>query len=235
MQAAGQDVPAAKDYILSALPKAVDPVSDTRFRFDFLASPTRILGDSSGRVRGLEVEDTTLIPISGGDTKAKGLGTYRVLDVDTVIFCIGDRVDDSFGLPVRWNEFVKNPDPSYPVDGLSYEAYDPDAQQAIEGVFVAGWSREASSGLVGVARRDGENGARATMQYLKSLPPAQPPENGNPLQKLDERLMRIGCQVITKEHVKRLEAAEVEHAHRQGLEFYKMATNEEMFQALGEE
>jgi ferredoxin--NADP+ reductase len=58
MRAVGQDPQAAKDYILSALPKALDPVSDTRFRLEFLASPTRILGDEDGRVCGLEVQDT---------------------------------------------------------------------------------------------------------------------------------------------------------------------------------
>lgn len=61
MQAVGQDVAAARDNILAGLPKALEPVSQTRFYFDFLASPTRILGNSNGRVCGLEVEDTTLV------------------------------------------------------------------------------------------------------------------------------------------------------------------------------
>ena len=80
-------------------------------------------------------------------TKAERLGTKRVLPVDSVIFCIGDRVDEEFGLPVRWNEFVKNPEPRFPVDGASYEAYDPETEKPVEGVFVAGWSREANSWL----------------------------------------------------------------------------------------
>jgi len=108
MRSVGQDVTAAKAFFLSALPKAVEPVSNTRFRFDFLASPSRIIGGERGIVRGLEVEDTTLVA-DDGDTKAKRLGTKRVIPVDTVIFCIGDRVDENFGLAVRWNEFVKNP------------------------------------------------------------------------------------------------------------------------------
>ena len=108
--------------------------------------------EHSDHVRGLEVEDTTLIS-TGGDTQAKRLSTKRVIDVDTVIFCIGDRVDENFGLPVRKNEFVKNPNPRFPVDGISFEAYDPNLDRPIERVFVAGWSREASSGLVGIARK----------------------------------------------------------------------------------
>ena len=55
----------------------------------------------------MEVEDTALVP-SNGDTKAKRRGTKRILPVYTVIFCIGDRVDEEFGLPVRWNEYRNN-------------------------------------------------------------------------------------------------------------------------------
>ncbi|HWQ84697.1 MAG TPA: FAD-dependent oxidoreductase, partial [Anaerolineales bacterium] len=148
MQSVGQDANAARDFILAGLAKALEPVSKARFRLDFLASPTRLVGDTDGRVCGLEVEDTTLVP-QNGDTKARGLGTKRIIEADTVIFCIGDRVDEDFGLPVQWNEFVKNPNPVYPINGLSYEAYDPGPGKPVEGVFVAGWSREASSGLVG--------------------------------------------------------------------------------------
>ena len=226
----GQDVDAARDFILSGLPKALTPVSSTRFRFDFLASPTRILGEAGGRVCGLEVEDTTLVP-TNGDTKARGLGTKRVVDVDTVVFCIGDRVDENFGLPVKWNEFVKNPTPRFPVEGLSYEAYDPQAGQPVVGVFVAGWSREASSGLVGVARKDGENGARALLQYLQGLSPLD--DKNLALAKLSQLLKTTGRPVVSKDDVKRLDAFERAEAERQGLEEFKLKTNQEMLAAMG--
>ena len=86
----------AKDYILSALPKGLESVSKTHFYFDFLASPSRIIGNEQGFVTGLEIEDTTLV-CSEGEVQAKRLGTKRILNVDTVIFCIGDKVDESFG------------------------------------------------------------------------------------------------------------------------------------------
>jgi ferredoxin/flavodoxin---NADP+ reductase len=230
MQEVGQDVQAARDYILSGLSKAMQPISDTCFTFVFLASPTRILGNEQGEVTGLEIEDTKLV-LKDGDTKARGLGSHRVLPVDTVIFCIGDRVDETFGLPVQWNEFVKNPAPRFPVDGYSYEAYDPQTQQPLEGIFVAGWSREASSGLVGVARKDGESGARAVLQYLKGLPPS----NGSQsvLEGLEQRLAALGKPVISKSDVARLDAVEQAEARRRGLEEYKLSTNEEMLAAIG--
>lgn len=229
MRAVGQDVAEAKAYFLSALPKALEPVSSTRFRFEFLASPSRIIGGERGVVRGLEVEDTTLVR-DDGDTKAKRLGTKRIIPVDTVIFCIGDRVDETFGLPIRWNEFVKNPEPRFAVEGKSYEAFDPDLNRPVDRVFVAGWSREASSGLVGVARKDGENGAQAVCQYLQTLPPLK--HFDRVLAEIRERIMRLDKRIITKDDWKRLEIAEQAEAERLGLEEFKFSSNEEMLAVI---
>jgi ferredoxin--NADP+ reductase len=228
MEAVGQEVAKARAYILSALPGALPAVSETRFRLDFLASPTRIVGDEQGRVAGLEVEDTMLVA-AGSDTKAKGTGQHRVIPVDTVVFAIGDRVDETFGLPVKWNSFVKHPEPRYPVGGLCYEAYDPDQNCPVEGVFVAGWSREASTGLVGAARKDGTQGAQAVLQYLRG----QPPLAGDRLDVLRERLKALPRPVVTKDDWQRLEAAERAEAARLGLPEFKFAANEEMLAAMG--
>jgi ferredoxin--NADP+ reductase len=230
MQEVGQDVQTAREYILSGLPKAMEPVSATRLRFDFLASPTRIIGNELGQVIGLEVENTKLAP-KGNDTKAVGLGVRRVLDVDTVVFCIGDKVDESFGLPVQWNEFVKSPNPCYPIDGVSFEAYNPQENRPLEGIFVAGWSREASSGLVGVARKDGENGARAMLQYLKTLPANV--DETKVIERLEEKLAQSGKRLIWKEDVARLEAAEQAKAQELSLDEYKLDTNEDMLSVIG--
>ena len=229
MRAVGQDPDEAKQFILSALEKAYDPVSDTRFTFDFLASPSRMIGSERGEVRGLEVEDTELVP-KNGDTKANRLGTKRILPVETVIFCIGDKVDEDFGLPVRWNEFVKSPEPRFPVGGNSYEAYDPEEEKAIDGVFVAGWSREASSGLVGVARKDGESGAQAVLQYLAGKPSMT--EMDKYLEGFRQRLANLDKHVVTKSEWELLESQEQAEADKLGLDEFKYASNEEMLAAI---
>ncbi len=115
------------------------------------------MGVTVGVVVGLEVDNTELYLRDDGSTKPRRLGTQHVLDVDTVIFCIGDKVSEDLGLPVEWNEFVKCEEPFYPVDGKCYEVYDPEFDRAVEGVFVAGWSRKASDGQVGLARKDARN------------------------------------------------------------------------------
>jgi ferredoxin--NADP+ reductase len=226
----GQNVDEAKDYILSALPKALPSVSKTRFHFDFLASPSRILGNEQGFVNGLEVEDTTLV-CSEGAVQAKRLGTKRVLAVDTVVFCIGDRVDETFGLPVRRNAFVKNPHPLYPIEGLSFEAYDPDLNRPISRVFMAGWSREASSGLVGVARKDGEHGARAVLDYLQSAP--QLVDSASILNEFYAKLEKLNKPIIRKDDLHKLVEAELTRAEQLDLPAFKYATNDEMLAVMG--
>lgn len=230
MESIGQDVQAAKDFILSALQKAQEPVSDSRFRFEFLTIPVSILGDAEGQVAGLEVEETTLVPVDG-DTKAKGTGVKRVVDVDTVIFCIGDKVDDTFGLPVKWNRYVKSDKPRFPVDGISYEVMEPENEATIEDIFVAGWAREASHGLVGVARKDGESGANVVLQYLHTLEPVKDPQAV--MENVRQLLQRLDKPVISKEEIQRLEAIEQAEAERRMLEEFKFSTNEEMLAAIG--
>jgi len=228
--AVGQNVDEAKDYILSTLPKGLDPVSKTRFYLDFLASPSRIIGNEQGYVNGLEIEDTTLV-CSEGEVQAKRLSTRRILDVDTVVFCIGDKVDESFGLPVRRNAFVKNPNPLHPMEGLSFEAFDPDLNRPIDRVFVAGWSREASSGLVGLARKDGENGARAVLDYLQSAPRLVEPKCI--LDEFKEKLEKLNQPIVNKSDLQKLVDAELVEAEKSGVPAFKFATNDEMLAVMG--
>jgi len=230
MSAVDQSPQDAKEFILSALPKAKEPVSETRFRFEFLSSPKQMLGDENGNLVGLEIDDTELLP-RNGDTKAQRLGSTRVLDVDTVVFCIGDKVDESFGLPIQWNAFVKHPTPRYPVNDLSYEVFDPKTEKPIDGVFVAGWSREASSGLVGYARKDGEIGAEAVLQYLDALSPLE--DTKIRLQAVAEKMAGLPHPVVDKSGITRLIEIEGAQAEAQGLEDFKFDTNQEMLTALG--
>jgi ferredoxin/flavodoxin---NADP+ reductase len=176
----------------------------------------------------LEIEDTTLVLKENGDTKARGTSNKRLLNVETVIFAIGDKVDETFGLPIEWNEFVKNENPSYPVEGVSYEAFDPQAGKPIEGVFVGGWSRKASEGLVGYARKDGTNASKAVWQYLQNK---QPDASG--LETITAKVKGLQKPIVTKDDIHRLENVEAEEAQKRGLEEFKFASNEEMLRAMG--
>jgi ferredoxin--NADP+ reductase len=232
LERCGQDPEAAREFILSASKKAVKSFSDTRFQIEFLSSPKAILGGKDGWVTGIEVEDNTLELRDSGETKAVPLGTTRVIPCDTVIFCIGDRVDPGFGLPLdQWNNYAINPKPEYPVDGISFEAYDPGTGESIEGIFLAGWAREASLGLVGKARRDGEYGAKALLQYLEELQPSDSPMGS--IEALESRLSRLNKPVVLKSDWRNLVKVEQKIAKEQSLDEFKYASNEEMLDAMG--
>ena len=121
MQAAGQDPAVIKSAFMSALPKAIPPVSQTRFRFEFLASPVRVLGDWMNGVNALKVEDNSLLAVDG-NIKARGTGETRQIDADTIIFAIGDTVDRDFCVPIFNDAYVSAPQPRFPVGGVSFEA-----------------------------------------------------------------------------------------------------------------
>jgi ferredoxin--NADP+ reductase len=221
LRAVGQEPETARATILEALPKALPKVSNTRFRFEFLASPVQMIGDAEGKLTQVEIEDNILVK-TNSDTKAKGTGNRRRLDVETVIFAIGDKVDESFGLPIEWNEFVKNKNPRFPIDGISFES-------TIEDIFVGGWSRQASTGLVGYARKDGTNASKAVWQYLQQT--KQPVEPN--LEAATAKVRSLGKPVVVKDDIKKLEAVELAEAQKRGLEAFKFDNNDDMLQAMG--
>ena len=226
LQAVNQDPELGRHKVLDAQSKAEPKTSESRFRFEFLTSPVQMIGEN-GALTKLEVEDNILVE-KNGDLKSRGTGHKRTLDVDTVVFAIGDKVDDSIGLPSDSTEFIKNPSPRFPIDGTSYEAFDPKASAPIQDIFVGGWARKASEGLVGVARKDGTNASKAVWQYLQTMKPTSVN-----LEAVAEKVKSTSRQIVTKEDVQKLEAAEAAEAQKRGLEEFKYATNEEMLAATG--
>ena len=230
MQAAGQNPAAAKAAFTDALPKALAPISQTRFRFEFLATPVRVMGDWMNGVSGLKVEENILAALDG-NIKARGTGITHQIKADTVIFAIGDTVDKDFCVPVYNDAYVTNKEPRFPVDNLSYEAFNPDSNQPMEHVFLAGWARQASTGLVGYARRDGENAAEAVLAYLHTQPPMG--DLDNVVEKFEQRLEETHQHLVDKTHLAKLEEVENVSAQTLGLMEFKFPTNDEMFTAMG--
>lgn len=227
MQAIGQDPAAARANILAGLTRAAPPVSDTRILFHFLASPRAILSDGDGHTAALEVEDNRLEMLDG-QIRAVGTEQFTQIPCDTVIFAIGDLVDPRLGLPVARGEFARDPNPRFPIDGISYEAFDPESKEPINGVFLAGWARQASTGLVGAARKDAANGERAVVAFLQTLPAP----HGVDRQALRERFAMDGDGVVTTADLARLSAAEKAQARARGQDEFKFGTNQEMLDAL---
>ncbi len=230
MQAAGQDPALARKAFSDALPKALPPISQTHFRFEFLATPVRVMGDWMNGVAGLKVEENSLVTVDG-NVKARGTGNTHQIEADTIIFAIGDTVDKDFCVPIYNDSYVTVKEPRFPVDNLSYEAFNPDTNQPLERVFLAGWARQASSGLVGYARKDGENAAEAVLAYLNTQKPML--DLDNVLEKFEQRLAETHERLVDKPHLEKLEIVENAQAQKLGVEEFKFPSNDEMFTAMG--
>lgn len=228
MQSIQQDPEAARSFILDAVKGALPPASTARFCLRFLSAPARIEGNERGGVSRLVVEQTRLA-LENGSVKALRTGILEELPADTVIFAIGDRVDPGIGLPVNGLEYCIAGHPRYPVEDQSYEVVDAQGK-IIEDVFVAGWARKASTGMVGLAKKDGLAGAALVQRYLKSLPESQ--LSG------DKVLSTLRAKVpglVTNTELKRLfQVEEDEKIRRQAADF-KFATNAEMLDAIRSE
>ncbi len=213
------------DEFTKCEPKA----SDAKMGFRFLASPKRVLVDAANRVRALELEETKLEP-KGEDTAAVGLKQFYEFPVDSVVFAVGDKVDETVGLPYKNGVFVTNPAKTGndPDDSL-FQAYDETTGRIVEGVFLAGWARKASEGLVGVAKRDGEWCAEVVTRFLGAKPP--PPRNaaGEALKKIRQILSAHGTKAVDMKGLRALEAAEKDHQKPgECIGEFKFTTNTDM-------
>jgi ferredoxin--NADP+ reductase len=227
MAAVGQKAEEVFQGLTDEFTKCEPKVSDTKMGFKFLASPKRILVDANNRVRGLEMEDNRLDP-KGEDTVAVGLKQYYEFPCDSVVFAVGDKVDETVGLPYKSGMFVTNPNKSGndPDDAL-FQAYDEKAGKVIEGVFLAGWARKASEGLVGVAKRDGDWCAEVVERYLASKNSSA--QVTDLLNRLHTVLKDRKSHPVDVKGLRALEAAEKAH---QGISDcigeFKYASNREM-------
>lgn len=227
MLAVGQNPDEARAFYRGAMEKAGPRVSRTRFKIKFLSSPRLLVGDEKGRLKSLMVEET-ILQESHGTIKAVGTGIQKAVDVDTIILAIGDLVDKNLGLPLDGNQYFHSTAPRYPVEDISYEVFDPSTGKTMEGVFLAGWSRQASTGLVGLARKDATNAASVVNTYLKEHDPKQT--------KTVSEILNVAhgycLNCVNYEDVKRLEQIEQQNAEELGLEEFKFETNAEMLMAI---
>ena len=228
LAAVGQNV----DEILKKFVKEGDPAEGRRLTFRYLCSPTKVIANEQGRVAALEAEDNEMI-LQDGRTVAKGTGKTRRVEVDCVIYAIGDQVDASLGLPFSRGAFVTNPEklPGDP-SPAAYQPYDPETKTVLDGIFVAGWSRNASVGLVGVAKQDAERGMKVINAYLANKAGLSSGEMEEKIEALIEMLHKKGASVVTKEDIELLEGVEQEQARARKTWDFKYISDEKMLEVI---
>jgi ferredoxin--NADP+ reductase len=228
LESVGQNV----DEIIRTFVKDTTPPPNQKLRFRYLCSPTKVLDDGAGTAAGLEVELNKLV-LESGRTVAKGTGRHTQIPLDCVIYAIGDLVDPSLGLPFSRGAFVTNPAelPGDP-NPAHYQPYDPQTQQALEGIYVIGWSRNASVGLVGVAKQDAERGMRVINAYLASKEGFAPEIAEQKIEAVLAKLEEKKVSYVTKDDIALLESVERAEAKKRNTWEHKYASDEEMLEII---
>jgi ferredoxin--NADP+ reductase len=230
LSAVGQDIGA----ITQKMVRQGEPLEGRRLTFRYLCSPTKVIANDQGRVAALEAEENVMV-LQDGKTVAKGTGKTRRIDVDCVIYAIGDQVDAALGLPFSRGAFVTNPEklPGDP-NPAAYQPYDPASKNVLDGIFVAGWSRNASVGLVGVAKQDAERGMKVVNEYLASKEGLSAGQMEATIEALMDKLKQKGAAVVTKADVEMLEGAEQEAAKARKTWDFKYTSDTKMLEVIAE-
>lgn len=162
-----------------------------------------------------------------GNIACKATEKTAELDVDTMIFAIGDVADPTLGLPYQRDSYVTNPDQSDP-KRAAYELFDPQSGIILEGMYAVGWARKASDGLVGIARHDAEVGAAHVLKYLEGVGADRSPSPEQILHQLERNNLRA----ITKADLELLARAEERTAQERGVPWFKFDKDEAMLAAI---
>ncbi|MGO8719915.1 MAG: FAD-dependent oxidoreductase [Acidobacteriaceae bacterium] len=230
--ACNQDLSPEKlaDATFPFLKKTFPEEERPRLTFRFLSSPKEIVAGPDGRIEKLVVTENNLVLRADGSTAARATDRTATLDVDTLIFAIGDKHDPQVGLPMGPNGYATKPGPES-LKEPAYEAWDLVTNESLHGIFVVGWARRASTGLVGIARHDGEQGAKKVLEYLQDRPDTSVPSE----EKLLAALQAKGAAPVTKQDLEILGRIEEQQARARNLTSFKYSDDDTMLQAIQSE
>jgi len=231
LTAVGQDISKLADETFPVLKKPAAEIQGGRFSFRFLCQPKEIHADASGRICRLTVTENVLSE-RDGSIACKPTDNTVDIEVDTMIFAIGDVADPALGLPYNRDSYVTNPNVGGdPKASPAYEIFDPATGNVLPGMFAVGWARKASDGLVGIARHDGEVGAAHVLKYLEGVAE----DRAVPVEQIRHELERRNIRVVDKVDIECLTRVEEKIAKEQGRTWFKFDKDEDMLNAIESE
>jgi ferredoxin--NADP+ reductase len=226
LTAVGQDIGKLSDETFPVLNKPAQPAGERRLHFRFLSSPQQIHPDSNGRIERLTLVENVLFEREG-TIGCKATEKATDLNVDTMIFAIGDVADPALGLPYNRDSYITNPDPVDP-KRAAYELFDAQGGRVLDGMYAVGWARKASDGLVGIARHDGEVGAAHVLKYLETARES----DSACAEQVRRFLEQKGLRVIDKADLELLARAEEKMARDRNVAWFKFDNDEAMLAAI---
>ena len=208
--APGEDVMRVADANFPIMGKPYRHLSPN-LRFRFLTTPVAIHTGSNGHIRRVTLAENRLVATDKGIIP-QPTGETAEIECDALISAIGDVVDPRLGLPVARGGYETLPETTY---------------ESLLGIYIIGWARKASEGLVGTTRMEAERGATLAMQYLDRLPPC----TALSFQEIAARLP----SAVTKRELQLLEQAEANEAEARGLPWFKFRDDASMRSAIAQE
>jgi ferredoxin--NADP+ reductase len=181
-------------------------------------SPTAVLADDRGRVRGLRLEKNELVADAQGRVQARGTGVYEDLDVGWVFVSIGYE-----GRPLPGVPFDHQRGTIANVDG---RVVDPETGEAEPGQYCVGWARSGARGLIASHKvASAEVVGRMLNDAAASGEPPHQPRGREALRTL---LEERGVRFVTFEDWRHIDAAEVERGTSRGAPRVKFSEVDQM-------
>ncbi len=174
-------------------------------RFGFLRSPAEIHG-RDGRVAGLRVEKNRLVSSADGYLNAEGTGEFEELDVGMVLRSVGYR-----GVPLPGVPFDER---RGRIPNDHGRVLNPETGEPVPGMYVVGWAKRGPSGVIGTNKKDAEETVAWMLRDLRHLRRAG--IDDRPGHRIEDALREAGCDAVTFDEWRAIDAAEVAAGEAEG-------------------
>ena len=153
-------VTARKIEILRRYAHPPDLTKPKKLLIRFLMSPVEILGDESGRVRGVRIEKNECFTDECGATHFRPTGRFETIDAGLVLRAVGYRGVRLPGLPFHEDLGV--------IPSRQGRVLDSADGEPLTGVYVSGWIKRGPTGLIGTNNGDAKETVEGMLEDLSS-------------------------------------------------------------------
>lgn len=207
-----------KGDFVAALPQSDLHGSARRIVFRFCTSPREIIGNDSGRVVQVRIEENDLFE-SASRLRAVGSGRTEMLDAGLVIRAIGYRGTELPGVPFEASSGT------IPNDHGAVLTHP--GGERLRQLYVAGWIKRGPTGLIGTNKADAVETVQTMEGALRHMGPERDPSE------MDQLLRERGASVIDFADWQRLDAWERAAGGERGAIRHKIASASEALRILG--
>ena len=192
----------------------------------FLVSPVELIDDGRGGVGGMKVVHNELYRTDDGRLRPRPRPTneYETLDVGMVFRSIGYHGVALPGVPFDEKSGV--------IPNEAGRVTDPEAGEALRGVYVAGWIKRGPTGLIGTNKPDAEETVKCMVEDAQNeavfdVTQADP-------EAIEQLIAQRQSDYFTYDDWKRVDAQETAQGEAAGRPRVKFTSLDEMLEALRE-